>query len=587
MLDLLSTLGPTGAGYRRVRISFASAADREVIYRLRHSVYAVELGQHPMNAGARLTDPLDAFNHYIVATVDNRLAAFISITPPGYGRYSIDKYVDRSDLPFPFDDGLFEVRILTVVDEHRGSPLAALLMYAALRWVEDHGATRVIIIGRTEVAELYARVGMRRLGRTVRSGAVTYELMAATLAELRERLPIFARLLRRVAPRVTWSLTMPFERLPGTFHGGASHEVLGPRPAPSQRAAVIAADVLDAWFPPAPGVRDVLEEDVAYLAGTSPPTNAGELRQAIAANSGVDPDAIAPGAGLSDLIFRSLPRWLTADSRALLVEPLYGEYRHVLEGLIGCRVDAVRLDPADGARVQVPEVIQGGDYDLVVLVDPNNPLGYRLDPSSTLKAVGSAPPRTRFWIDRTYAPYQGSDPSYERFAAASGNVVVGMSMSKAYALSGLRLGYLCGPTNLMADVRRATPPWGISRPAQAAGLAAIGDPDYYAARYRETAVLREELRGGLAAIPGVRSREGAANFVLVELDEPLDAATIAERCSAYGLYLRAFPGDVPFRWRALRVAVKDRPTQQRMLHVLATVVNETRAARVRVQRRAR
>jgi histidinol-phosphate/aromatic aminotransferase/cobyric acid decarboxylase-like protein len=363
-------------------------------------------------------------------------------------------------------------------------------------------------------------------------------------------------------------------------NGGASHDVLGARPSPAQRASVIAADVLDAWFPPAPGVRDVLAEDIDYIAATSPPTEAGQLRQAIAGSIGVDPNSLAMGAGLSDLIFRALPRVVAGDGRVLLVEPQYGEYRHVLEHLVGCRVESIRFDPDDqvsGSRL--PDEIEAGGYDLVVLVDPNNPLGYRLDPADIRRAIAATTLRTRFWIDRTYALYDGPDRSIERFAATRSNVVVGASMSKAYALSGLRLGYLCGSADLMADVRRTMPPWGISRPAIAAGLAAIADPEYYARRYRETAVLRAELRDGLAAIPGVRPRDGAANFLLVELDEPLDAATVGQRCAARGLYLRAFPADIPLRWRALRIAVRDRPTQQRMTQIISEVVDETLRAR--------
>ncbi len=572
-----ATLGKA-AGH--IAISFASAREREAIYRMRHTVYARELSQHDPNGSGRLVDALDAFNHYLVASIDDHLAGFVSITPPGYGRYSVDKYVERSELPFPFDDGLFEIRILTVDIAHRGSPVAGLLMYAALRWVEDHGGTRVVIIGRTEVADLYERVGMHRLGRSVMSGAVTYELMTATVVELREQLASFAGILRRFAPRVRWSLAVPFERPAGTFHGGASHDVLGVRPSIDQRSAIIAADVLDAWFPPAPGVRDVLASDIDYLVATSPPADAAELRDAIAATIGVDPRALAMGAGLSDLIFRSLPRWVAADRRVLLVEPQYAEYRHVLADLVGCQVDTFRFDPRDGAAAsRLPDLIRPGDYDLVVLVDPNNPLGYRLDPADVRRLIAMATPGTRFWIDRTYALFDGPDRSLERFAAASPNVVVGSSMSKAYALSGLRLGYLCGPVDLMADIRRMTPPWGISRPAAAAGLAAIADPDYYALRYRQTAVLREDLRDRLAAIRGVRPRDGAANFVLAELDDPLDAATIRELCAARGLYLRAYPSDAGLRWNALRVAVRDRATQERMATIIAEVAEDTQQAR--------
>ncbi|MFT7676803.1 MAG: hypothetical protein ACI8QC_000779 [Planctomycetota bacterium] len=87
--------------------------DRPAIYALRHAVYATELGQHPGNQEARLSDTLDEFNQYVVFTVGEELAGFVSITPPGQLSYSVDKYIERSDLPFVCDDGLYEVRILT------------------------------------------------------------------------------------------------------------------------------------------------------------------------------------------------------------------------------------------------------------------------------------------------------------------------------------------------------------------------------------------------------------------------------------------------------------------------------------------
>jgi len=117
----------------QARISIASDSDRNSIYALRHEVYAEELHQHSTTHNRMLTDSLDGFNEYIVAKVDGQLVGFISITPPGFGRYSIDKYLARENADLSFDEGLYEIRILTVARPHRGARLAAALMYAAGR----------------------------------------------------------------------------------------------------------------------------------------------------------------------------------------------------------------------------------------------------------------------------------------------------------------------------------------------------------------------------------------------------------------------------------------------------------------------
>src|SRR4051812_31178484 len=72
----------------RIRIAMAAERDRETLYRMRHAVYATELRQHPENAAGQLRDALDDFNEYILAWRDGEIAGFVSVTPPGHGRYS-------------------------------------------------------------------------------------------------------------------------------------------------------------------------------------------------------------------------------------------------------------------------------------------------------------------------------------------------------------------------------------------------------------------------------------------------------------------------------------------------------------------
>lgn len=174
-MDALSQFGC------KLRIALATEPERETIYRLRHEVYACELKQHPINAEGRLRDALDRHNLYITASQNGEMLGFISITPPTSPQYSVDKYFARETLPFPFDDKLYELRLLTVKAPHRGRDTNLALMYAALRWVETHGGTRIVAIGRREILGLYQGVGMKPLGRSAQSGAVTYELMSETV----------------------------------------------------------------------------------------------------------------------------------------------------------------------------------------------------------------------------------------------------------------------------------------------------------------------------------------------------------------------------------------------------------------------
>lgn len=569
---------PTTELRTKIRIAQATPDDRAAIYRLRHEVYARELGQHPENAEAQLSDSLDSFNEYIVASLDGELIGFVSITPPHGGKFSIDKYLSRQELPFPSDDRLYEVRLLTVAAEHRRRPAGPLLMYAALRSIEDRGGDRVVAIGRREVLDLYRRVGLEPLGREIRSGAVQFELMTATTASLRSSLARLEPLLRSLEPGIDWQLRTPLHRPTGCYHGGAFWEGIGDGFEQLERhEQIINADVLDAWFPPAPGVLTALAKQLPFLLRTSPPAGCEGMVRAIAQARGVEPACLLAGAGSSHLIFQALLHWLGPWSRVLILDPTYGEYAHVLEQVIHCQVDRLQLSREQGYELDLAELeaALAREYDLVVLVNPNSPTGRHVPRAALERTLAKAPPKTRVWIDETYVEYAGCDQSLERWAAQRKNVIICKSMSKVYALSGVRAAYLCAAPELIDDLRSITPPWAVSLPGQVAVVHALQDLDYYAARYAETHILREELARELKGRLEWECVPGIANFVLCHLpaEGPI-AAWFCKACRREGVYLRdASSMSLSLGSRALRIAVKDCPANSRIVDVLARVTS--------------
>lgn len=556
----------------KFEISTATAAEREAIYRLRHNVYAVELGQHRPNAAKELRDPLDHGNVYLVARAAGGLAGFISITRPQQGSYSIDKYFRRDELPFAIDDSTYEVRLLTVLEPFRNREFASLLMYAAFRWIEAHGGRQMIAIGRREVLSIYLKGGLRHAGLSTKSGAVAYDLLHASVAQVRENLANLGGLLARVEGRVDWKFSFPFHRPANCFHGGEFFHAIGENfDDLSRRQKIINADVLDAWFPPAPEVEVALREDLNWLLRTSPPTQCSGLIETIAQARGVRPENILPGAGSSDLMFRALRHWLNSDSRVLILDPMYGEYAHILERVIGCMVDRLTLRRSENYEVNLDRLRAAlrDEYDLVILVNPNSPTGRHIEREMLEAFLKEIPEQTRVWIDETYIEYVGSSESVEHFAAQSENVVVCKSMSKVYALSGARAAYLCGGAHQLESLRAITPPWVIGLPTQLAAVRALQNPVYYAARYATTHFLREELRKGLEAF-GWEIVPGRCSFLLCHLPSSgPQAAELVARCRARGLYLRnATLMGSTFGESAIRIAVKDRDTNQRMLQII-------------------
>jgi histidinol-phosphate/aromatic aminotransferase/cobyric acid decarboxylase-like protein len=284
-----------------------------------------------------------------------------------------------------------------------------------------------------------------------------------------------------------------------------------------------------------------------------------------------------PGAGSSDLIYLAFPQWLNRNSRVLVLDPMYGEYVHILEKVIGCQVDRMILPRRNRYVVDIEELRARAalGYDLIVLVNPNNPTGQHIPGHKLKEVLSCVPGSTRVWVDEAYIEYVGPDESLERFAAASENTIVCKTMSKVYALSGMRVAYLCGSLHQLSDLVPLTPPWAVSLPGQVAAVKALGDSAYYQDRYRETRKLRQQLIEGLRGLGIHEIVPGQANFVMFHLepDQPL-ATTVLSEAKRQGVFVRdpSLMGS-EVGPRALRLTVKDKEANERILATLESVLS--------------
>lgn len=363
------------------------------------------------------------------------------------------------------------------------------------------------------------------------------------------------------------------------YHGGASFEFIGPRfDNLSNVGKCINADVLDAWFDPSPLVVSKLREHLPWILRTSPPTHCEGLVEVLAERIGVSARNLLAGAGSSDLIFLAMQQLLNAQSKALTLDPTYGEYLHIFDQVVGCESVRVplRYDPQGAYTLSISDVITAVRIErpnLVVIVNPNSPTGTFIRRAELEQLHAAIPKETLLWVDETYIDYVDSSQSMATYAADKSNVVVCKSLSKVYALSGARTAYLCSNSDLIDRLVPFSPPWAVGLPAQVATIAAMEDQKYYAERYRETHKYRQILASGLSQL-GFKVHNSVANFLLVEMPEGSGVASnFVQRCRSLGLYLR----DISSMGRnvnkhMIRVAVKDSATNERIVATINEVL---------------
>ena len=347
------------------------------------------------------------------------------------------------------------------------------------------------------------------------------------------------------------------------FHGGSFFEAIGPRlDALDLAERIVSADVLDAWFDPAPAVTEALAEHLPFLLKTSPPTHAEGLTEVISEVRNIGKERIIVGAGSSDLIFLLFPY---LDSRTLILDPMYGEYSFILESVVGCDVVRHFLDPQQGFRLCLKELattIERERPAVVTLVNPNSPTGHYVHREGLIELIDRFP-QVQFVIDEAYVDFVDRTLSLETVSRS--NLIVIKSLSKVYALSGVRAAYMVAPPQLVESLAPKCPPWSVSLPAQLAAIKALQSQDYYDARYLETHLYREEFVAWLKE-ERFDVINDCANFILLEVDEAERVCALAKES---GVYLRNCDSmSSRFSGQYLRIAVKAPAMNIRILEAL-------------------
>ena len=294
-----------------------------------------------------------------------------------------------------------------------------------------------------------------------------------------------------------------------------------------------------------------------------------ELRAAIAAHDGVAPGQVLCGGGAAELIFRLA--FALRPRRALVTAPTFSEYEGALSAA-GCAVTCHLLrrernfDVDEGLLEAV-----GPDVELVFLCTPNNPTGRLIDQGLLLRiaekcrGLGAV-----LAVDECFLPLACGGPGLAPWLVEYPNLLLLRAFTKSYAMAGLRLGYaLCADTALLERMSAGGPPWSVSSPAQAAGLAALTQCPHWPEKAR--AFLEGErpaLAEGLSAM-GLDVVPGQANYLLFRA---AGAADLKEKMVAQGVLIRSCANYHGLGEDWYRVCVGPTEQNRRLLAALSEVL---------------
>ena len=315
------------------------------------------------------------------------------------------------------------------------------------------------------------------------------------------------------------------------------------------------SDNTNLWGPP-PAAAAALQDAAGATLTRYPSLYTPSLKEAIAAYTGVADDEVVTGCGSDDVLDSAIRAFAEPGQRIACSDPSFAMIP-IFARMNGVEPVAVPLRRDFDIDA---EALVATDARIIYVCSPNNPTGTLASPRAIARVLEEAPGIVI--LDEAYAEYAGT--GYVRAAPGHGRLLVVRTMSKAFGLAGLRIGYGCGAPELVAEVEKSRGPYKVSAIAEQAALATLRDDMEWVGMHVDEAMHVRADFVKLLVGAGFTPMPSRANFVLVPVP---GADRVAARMRARGVAVRPFPelrgvGD------AIRITIGPRPMMERCLDAL-------------------
>lgn len=293
------------------------------------------------------------------------------------------------------------------------------------------------------------------------------------------------------------------------------------------------------------------------------------LKQALAKRHGLQSAELLVGNGSTQLIY--LLCTALRPRTALIVGPAFSEYANAL-ALAGANIRSISLTVDSGFQFSTEKLLAvwEKDCDVLLLATPNSVTGQLIPKAEIENIARLALIRKSFVvIDEAFMDFV-EDESVKMLVRRNPFLIVLRSLTKYYALPGLRLGYLIGEADRVAQLAAYQEPWSVNGPAISVALGCLADVAFEAKTERWLEREREFLFDSLRTLKGLYPFPSQANFLLVKIvKHGVDALQLRSFLLRKKFLIRACNSFSELGGDYFRVAVRQRKDNRRLLAALS------------------
>ncbi|MBB4823135.1 threonine-phosphate decarboxylase [Sporosarcina luteola] len=304
---------------------------------------------------------------------------------------------------------------------------------------------------------------------------------------------------------------------------------------------------------PPQAVLDLWPELVRKLSAYPHPD--GEpFKQAAAAYHGIDASLLLAGNGAAELLTLLAARY--RGKRAIVIHPAFSEYEATLRAN-GVTIQPIVASEENGFRLPLQPILDSLEQsDVIYLCTPNNPTGI-LPTCDELRTIilRAGEVGTEVVLDEAFLDFVDESLSFIPKLDSLPHVIVVRSMTKMYAIPGIRLGYIAADPVIIGSMKRVAPHWNVNGIASEIGAVCLAEQEYRERAMQHAKVEREKMAAFLRT-GGCAVTDSASNFLSFSLEEGRDSRQLYTDMLARGIVLRHSENFRGMDGRWLRVGMK-------------------------------
>ncbi|ARK30251.1 threonine-phosphate decarboxylase CobD [Halalkalibacter krulwichiae] len=318
-------------------------------------------------------------------------------------------------------------------------------------------------------------------------------------------------------------------------------------------------------FGPPEFLKNISMDELLTTMTHYPDPEVSLLSSRLAAKNGVSISQVLVGNGAAELIF--LLANMLQGKRVGIVEPAFSEYRDACSAF-NCQITSVVLSPPwqldlNKVKAVLPEV------DALFLCSPNNPTGVRFRREDLVDLIREAEKnQTYIVLDEAFYDFCELEEGLEQLVHQYSVIILLRSLTKMFAVAGVRLGYVLANPFVIEALKKRQPPWSVNGIAQQIGIRLLEEKAFVNQTVNKIQAEKRHVVGRLRQLNFFVS-ESTVNFYLLAEKDRKDLFPLLSYLAEQGIIARHTYNFKGLGGRYLRLAVKDREYNDLLIKALS------------------